>query len=137
LKYLKKRRLKMFSNLPFSSSILASLNTNLDPEIIEKLKNLKDEENITIEEKKEIKDNIKDIIGLVTFQGQTDSYWKDLEIVGTKVMVISIPSGTFIRCAKNLKEELSSEKVNGKFLILDGLQYKSNDENNPIVYMKV
>ena len=106
-------------------------------EITEKLKNLKDEENITIEEKKEIKDNIKDIIGLVTFQGQTDSYWKDLEIVGTKVMVISIPSGTFIRCAKNLKEELSSEKVNGKFLILDGLQYKSNNENNPIVYMKV
>ena len=127
----------MFSNLPYSSTILASLNTNLDPEIIEKLKNLKDEENITIEEKKEIKDNIKDIIGLVTFQGQTDSYWKDLEIVGTKVMVISIPSGTFIRCAKNLKEELSSEKVNGKFLILDGLQYKSNDEYNPIVYMKV
>ena len=127
----------MFPNLPYSSTILASLNTNLDPEIIEKLKNLKDEENITIEEKKEIKDNIKDIIGLVTFQGQTDSYWKDLEIVGTKVMVISIPSGTFIRCAKNLKEELSSEKVNGKFLILDGLQYKSNDEYNPIVYMKV
>ena len=127
----------MFSNLPYSSTILASQNTNLDPEIIEKLKNLKDEENITIEEKKEIKDNIKDIIGLVTFQGQTDSYWKDLEIVGTKVMVISIPSGTFIRCAKNLKEELSSEKVNGKFLILDGLQYKSNDEYNPIVYMKV
>ena len=123
----------MFPNLPYSSTILASLNTNLDPEIIEKLKNLKDEENITIEEKKEI----KDIIGLVTFQGQTDSYWKDLEIVGTKVMVISIPSGTFIRCAKNLKEELSSEKVNGKFLILDGLQYKSNDEYNPIVYMKV
>ena len=73
----------------------------------------------------------------MTLQGKTDSYWKDLEIIGTKVMVISIPSGTFIRCAKNLKEELSSENVNGKFPILDGLQYKSNDEYNPIVYMKV
>ena len=127
----------MFSNLSYLSSSLASFNTNLDPEIIEKLKNLKDGENISIEEKKELKDNIKDIIGLVTFQGKTDSYWKDLEIVGTKIMVISIPRGTFIRCAKNLKEELSSKEVNGKFLILDGLQYKSNDENNPIVYMKV
>ena len=126
----------MFSNLSDLSSSLASLNTNLDPEIIEKLKNNK-EEQITPEEKIEIKDKIKYIVGLVTFQGKTDSYWKDLEIIGTKVMVISIPSGTFIRCAKNLKEELSSENVNGKFPILDGLQYKSNDEYNPIVYMKV
>ena len=126
----------MFSNLSYLSSSLASFNTNLDPEIIEKLKNNK-EEQITPEEKIEIKDKIKYIVGLVTFQGKTDSYWKDLEIIGTKVMVISIPSGTFIRCGKNLKEELSSENVNGKFLILDGLQYKSNDEYNPIVYMKV
>lgn len=122
----------MFPNLPYSSTILARLNTNLDPETIEKLKNNK-EGKLTLDEKKEI----KDIVGLVTFQGKTDSYWKDLEIVGTKIMVISIPSGTFIRCGKNLKEELSSENVNGKFLILDGLQYKSNDEYNPIVYMKV
>lgn len=109
---------------------------NINPEITKKLQDNKQEQ-ITPEEEIEIKDVIKDTIGLVTFQGKTDSYWKDLEIIGTKVMVISIPSGTFIRCAKNLKEELSSENVNGKFLILDGLQYKSNDEYNPIVYMKV
>ncbi len=80
----------MFSNLSYLSSSLASLNTNLDPEIIEKLKNNK-EEQITPEEKIEIKDKIKYIVGLVTFQGKTDSYWKDLEIIGTKVMVIITP----------------------------------------------
>ena len=37
----------------------------------------------------------------------------------------------------NIKEEFSDKEVNGNFLILDGLQYKSNDEYNPIIYMKV
>ncbi|MCK5537139.1 MAG: hypothetical protein KAI79_09945, partial [Bacteroidales bacterium] len=71
------------------------------------------------------------------FKGQTDGYWKDLEVESTKVMVLSIPYGTFIRSANKPKEELSAEDVNGNFLILDGLLYKSNDDSNPIVYMEV
>ena len=93
---------------------------------------------LTTEGENELINEIKNLIGLITFQSQTDSYWKDLEDVKTKVMVISIPSGTFIRSAKNnIKEEFSDKEVNGNFLILDGLQYKSNDEYNPIIYMKV
>ncbi|KOR29550.1 hypothetical protein TI05_15040 [Achromatium sp. WMS3] len=78
--------------------------------------------------------NLKSIL---QFNGQTDGYWKDLEIASTKVMVLSIPSNTFIRNANKPTEELSANDVNGNFLILDGLVYKSNDAENPIIYMEV
>lgn len=72
-----------------------------------------------------------------SFIGITDGYWKDIEVEKTKVMVLSIPSGTFVRSANKPKEELSAKDVNGNFLILDGLVYKSNNSNSPIVYMEV
>ena len=103
-----------------------------------KKKELEINGSLTTEGKNELINEIKNLIGLITFKGKTDSYWKDLEGAKTKVMVISIPSGTFIRSAKNnIEEELSAKEVNGNFIILDGLQYKSNDEYNPIIYMKV
>ena len=85
----------------------------------------------------EIIDKLQKGIQLHTFCGKTDGYWKDLEILKTKVMVLSIPDGTFIRNVNKPKEELSAEDVNGNFLILDGLVYKSNIENKSIVYMEV
>jgi len=80
---------------------------------------------------------IKENSGLIEFKGATDAYWKDLETADTKVMVLSIPNNTFIRSANDLKQELSADVVNGNFLILDGLAYKSNNHTNSIVYMKV
>ncbi len=71
------------------------------------------------------------------YTGITDSYWKDLETSDIKVMILSIPDGTFIRSANDLKQELSAEEINGNFLILDGLAYKSNNDYDSIVYMKV
>ena len=52
-------------------------------------------------------------------------------------MILSIPKKAFIRNAKDLKQELSANEVNGNFLILDGLAYKSNIDTKSIVYMKV
>ena len=75
--------------------------------------------------------------GIIDFKGKTDSYWKDLETADTKVMILSIPDGTYIRSANDLKQELSAQDVNGSFLILDGLAYKSNISTKSIVYMKV
>ena len=71
------------------------------------------------------------------YVGKTEEYWKDLEVAKTKVMVLSIPERTFVRSANKPKEELSASDVNGKFLILDGLLYKSNNPQSPIVYMEV
>lgn len=85
----------------------------------------------------ELLTQIKEYINIVEFQGVTDNYWKDLETVDTKVMIISIPKGTYITNPNNTKEELSSDDVKGNFLIIDGLVYKSNVTNLPIVYMKV
>ncbi len=84
-----------------------------------------------------ISDDIDKKIKLITFLGATDGYWKDLEVSGTKIMVLSIPEGTFIRSANKPKEELSAKDVNGNFLILDGLLYKSLNSQFPIVYMEV
>ena len=80
---------------------------------------------------------IKENTGLIEFKGTTDAYWKDLETSDVKVMILSIPANTFIRSANDLKQELSAEDVNGNFLILDGLAYKSNIGTESIIYMKV
>lgn len=82
-------------------------------------------------------DDVQKKIKLHTFLGATDGYWKDLEVEKIKIMVLSIPSGTFVRSANKPKEELSATDVNGNFLILDGLLYKSNNSEYPIVYMEV
>lgn len=75
--------------------------------------------------------------GILSYKGRTAGYWKDLEVDKTKVMVLSIPAGTFIRSANKPKEELSAQEVNGKFPILDGLLYKSNNSQSSIVYMVI
>ncbi|HOP51153.1 MAG TPA: hypothetical protein PK887_11110 [Ignavibacteriales bacterium] len=82
-------------------------------------------------------DDVQKKIKLHTFVGVTDGYWKDLEVEKTKIMVLSIPNGTFVRSANKPKEELSASDVNGNFLILDGLLYKSKNAQSPIVYMEV
>lgn len=82
-------------------------------------------------------DDVQKKIKLHTFSGITDGYWKDLEVEKTKIMVLSIPEDTFVRSANKPKEELSATDVNGNFLILDGLIYKSNNTQSPIVYMEV
>lgn len=72
-----------------------------------------------------------------TFCNETEGYWKDLEENGKKVMVISIPKGTKIASPKDRTREYSEDEVNGKFLILDGLLYASNTDQDPIIYMEV
>jgi len=89
------------------------------------------------DDKTRIRSEINDKIKQHIFRGITDGYWKDLETVNTKIMVLSIPAGTFITTPDKPKEELSVEDVNGKFIIMDGLLYKSNVDTESIVYMEV
>jgi len=123
------------------SSIWGSINTvNTSNEIYNLINGIAEEkaENNDIKEKQQkalvlVKENT----GLIEFKGVTDAYWKDLETADVKVMILSIPANTFVRSANDLKQELSAEDVNGNFLILDGLAYKSNISTESIVYMKV
>ncbi|MDJ0732699.1 MAG: hypothetical protein QNJ47_01215 [Nostocaceae cyanobacterium] len=64
-----------------------------------------------------------------------NEYWQDIEPSGQEFMIIRIEPGTFVRNLGKQGESLSSEDVNGKFPILNGIDYKSNNENHKIVYL--
>lgn len=81
--------------------------------------------------------NNESLTKISTFKGETSGYWKDLEVSGTEVMILSAPDGTFIRNADKPKEEISVKEAQGYFLILNGLLYKSNENNKSIIYMEV
>lgn len=83
--------------------------------------------------------NYKDYLGdnLKSFQGATDGYWKDLETNEKKYMVISMSNGAYVRSAGEKDGDLSSGDVKNKFLILDGIDFKSNYSGYELLYMEV
>lgn len=85
------------------------------------------------------KDDFKAELGdnLVTFAGVTDSYWKDLEPKGRKYMIINMGEGDFVRSAGLSGGDLSSADIQCKFVIVDGIDYKSNSSSNQLLYMEV
>jgi hypothetical protein len=71
------------------------------------------------------------------FAGETEGYWKDLKPKGTRYLIIQMKNGNLIRnCGKN-GEELKADDVNGKFPILDGIDYKSNRSFDQLIFMEV
>lgn len=85
------------------------------------------------------KDILKEKLGgeLKIFKGNTEAYWKDIEPYNKKFMIISMESGNYVRNAGVFGEEISSLDVNNKFLILDGIDYKSNNSYHELLYMEV
>lgn len=74
---------------------------------------------------------------LIMFAGITDGYWKDLESKGKKFMIISMEAGDFVRSAGVSGGDLSSVDVTDKFVIVDGIDYKSNSSTRQLLYMEV
>ncbi len=74
---------------------------------------------------------------LITFTGITDGYWKDLESKGKKFMIISMGAGDFVRSAGVSGGDLSNVDVTDKFVIVDGIDYKSNSSTRQLLYMEV
>lgn len=74
---------------------------------------------------------------LASFAGVTDGYWKDLEPKGKNYMIINMGSGDFVRSAGLSGGDLSSADINNKFVILDGIDYKSNSSSHQLLYMEV
>ncbi|WP_312046474.1 hypothetical protein [Anaerotignum sp.] len=74
---------------------------------------------------------------LITFAGITDGYWKDLEPKGKKFMIISMGTGDFVRSAGVSGGDLASTDVTNKFVIVDGIDYKSNSSTRELLYMEV
>lgn len=74
---------------------------------------------------------------LVTFAGVTDGYWKDLEPKGKNYMIINMGSGDYVRSAGLSGGDLSSTDIENKFVIVDGIDYKSNSSSRQLLYMEV
>lgn len=74
---------------------------------------------------------------LVSFSGITDGYWKDLEPKGKQYMIISMGEGDYVRSAGRTGEDLSRADILNKFVIVDGIDYKSNSETRALRYMEV
>ena len=76
-------------------------------------------------------DNLKE------FAGVTEGYWKDIEPANKRCMILSMERGNYIRPAGQSGQDLAADNVNGKFLILDGIDYKSNSQTQKLLYMEV
>lgn len=71
------------------------------------------------------------------FQNITDYYWKDLVERNTKVLIIYMGKGTFVRSSGKIGEEITAEEAMKNFSILNGLDYKNNNIENELLYMEV
>lgn len=74
---------------------------------------------------------------LITFAGITDGYWKDLEPKDKKYMIISIGDGDFVRASGDSGGDLSRTDILNKFVILNGIDYKSSSTVRKLLYMEV
>lgn len=81
----------------------------------------------------------KKVLGddLCRFSGETDNYWKDLGTKGKKYMIINMEEGDHVRSIGRQGEDFSSRDVKGKFTILNGVDYKSNNASHTLLYMEV
>lgn len=74
---------------------------------------------------------------LRVFKGNTEAYWKDIEPKEKMLMIISMQDGNYVRNAGIFGEELSSIYVNDNFIVLSGIDYKSNNAYHELLYMEV
>lgn len=82
---------------------------------------------------------LKEILGdnLKEFSGKTDSYWKDIEPKGKRYMILRIESGNYVRESGINGGDKEEKDINNKFLIFDGIDYKSNMATAKLLYMEV
>lgn len=71
------------------------------------------------------------------FSGDTDGYWKDLETKDKKYMIISMESGDYVRSAGVSGGDKGYYDVFNKFVILQGIDYKSNSSYRTLIYMEL
>jgi len=82
---------------------------------------------------------LQEILGdnMHIFAGATDSYWKDIEPKGKKYMILRMMSGNIVREANKQNGDLDDDAINGKFVILNGIDYKSNNASHKLLYLEV
>lgn len=74
---------------------------------------------------------------LKSFAGATEAYWKDIEPSNKRFMILKIQNGNYVRNSGRVGEELGYSDIKDKFIIIDGLDYKSNNSSHELLYMEV
>lgn len=74
---------------------------------------------------------------LFSFSGITDGYWKDLKPKGKQYMIISMGKGDYVRSAGQTGGDLSYDDILDRFVIVDGIDYKSDSDTRKLLYMEV
>ncbi len=85
------------------------------------------------------KSTLAKILGenLKSFSGTTESYWKDIEPKGKKFLIFNIEQGDYVRAAGKTGSDLGFGEIHNRFVIIDGIDYKSNSNTNELLYMEV
>lgn len=84
---------------------------------------------------KECMDSLGD--NLLVYCGATEGYWKDLKPKGKKYMLLHLGEGDFVRSAGVVGGDMRASNVNNQFVIVDGIDYKSNSDIRTLWYMEV
>ncbi len=74
---------------------------------------------------------------IISFSGKTEGYWKNLEVKEKKYMIISMQEGDGVRSAGKTGGDLAYKDIYGQFVILDGIDYESNNDKHQLLYMEV
>ena len=74
---------------------------------------------------------------LRSFSGNTEKYWKWLEPKDKKYMIISMQNGNYVRSDGERGMQLGYDDIKNQFVILDGIQYESNNDTHQLLYMEV
>lgn len=72
-----------------------------------------------------------------SYKRTPDPYWKDLEPIGEKCLILKMEDGCLIQNPGKVGEELTAQDVKASFVVLDGINYKSNNANHALVYMVI
>lgn len=90
---------------------------------------------------KKLKFNAQDFPDVIkVFKGSTDGLWRDLVAKNKKVLVLKIEGSAKASKIPNdgeTNEALGKEEIDGKFLILDGLNFQSSANTASIEYVEL
>lgn len=88
-----------------------------------------------IVKKSEFRDQLGDNLKICA--KQTNGYWDDIETKDKKYMIISMQNGNFVRATGETGGDLGVDDINNLFVIIDGIDYKSNNATHELLYMEV
>ena len=84
-------------------------------------------------------EKLKALLGdqLKEVSGNTAGHWKPIESSGQKYMVFKMDAETQVRSAGSAEEVFGVDEVSYNFLVLNGIDYRSNTAATKLLYMEV